>query len=743
MKNNKSSIAALGLIATMVWCNSLLAQVTFTNVTQSAKIQSPSGAPSYNSMWIDLDNDDFLDIYIARGNAASHLQPELYRNQKNGTFKNLSATAFGNRLPAYNGHICWGDYDNDGFIDLYENHFDGSDNRLWHNEGNLTFTDKSPITINTGGYSVGDVWTDFNLDGFIDLVVSTQAGQGTFEIKNLGGQKFEQVNLFFNLGQGHLTLAPDLNLDGSPDFYFGNIHSLDQAFVSSKGGYVAIDNSFIDQNRFNDGFMTAAFGDVNNDGYPDLLYGQNDHLFLLLNDSGRSFRDITAASKLILTPGVYRSSYIQDIDNDGNLDVILFEFSGITEIWYGDKNGSYKKTTPTFPTQSELESVLSWTDYDNNGFLDLLVVTPNFTNLYHNDGNANRWLNVTLQGHKANTKGIGARVIAYSEGRMQSREIGFTQGTLGYSPLLAHFGFGPATCYNSPFIDSVVIIWQPGGKQVIKNVRYNELAVIDQDSGIVRTIEKPVTGSYGFASPYFMAAKSVYADTIVEIPMTMRIPHNFVLDSIDCYEITFNIQYNSDLIDITPTKVALRYSPPAGWIYKTSAMMKDSLSITITSSKGVKLKDSIDLGSLRFDTYKAKARSTFISLNDLIVRSKNNEYKFCRNYEGDFFGEVFVIERPSGVADEKITSLDLSISPNPSSGNLVTARFTSKEISSAEISVFDVLGKEVYRYKGEGSAGKIGIQNFSIPVSQLSGGTYLLRLNSSGQVITKKFTVVK
>src|SRR5579872_3895037 len=75
-------------------------QVTFTDVTKTAGIASPTSAPSYNSQWIDLDNDDYLDIYIARGNATNHLQPELYQNKRDGTFQNLSATAFGNRQPA-------------------------------------------------------------------------------------------------------------------------------------------------------------------------------------------------------------------------------------------------------------------------------------------------------------------------------------------------------------------------------------------------------------------------------------------------------------------------------------------------------------------------------------------------------------------------------------------------------------------------------------------------------------------
>jgi len=267
----------------------------------------------------------------------------------------------------------------------------------------------------------------------------------------------------------------------------------------------------------------------------------------------------------------------------------------------------YKKDASlSFPTQTELESVLSWTDYDNDGFIDLLVVTPEFTNLYHNNGNTNRWLNVTLQGHKANTKGIGARVIAYSEGKVQYREIGYNQGTLGYSPLLAHFGFGAAACGGSNAIDSVAIIWQPGGRQVIRNVRYNELAVIDQDSGIVRTIQRPFAALPGYAFPYFLSSQTVIPDTIVAVPLAVRMPDSFVQQKLVCDQISFAIGYNSTVIDISPTKVASRYTAPPGWAYSFSQMAPDSLLITLQNAGSGFIPDSLYLGILRFDTYKSR-----------------------------------------------------------------------------------------------------------------------------------------
>ncbi len=697
-------------------------------------------------MWVDIDNDDYLDLYIARGKKVEHLTSQLFRNLKDGTFQDISVAAFGNRQPAYSAQGCWGDYDNDGFIDLYENHFDSTDNKLWHNEGNLTFTDRSSIAVTTGWQATGAVWADFDTDGYVDLLVHTQAGSGTFTEKNIGGKQFRKVDLLQNDGQGHLLLTSDINLDGSPDFYMGNINSPDQFFISTDSGYIHFDDSMINLNRDIGSAMTAAFADINNDGYPDLLYVQNDRFFLFLNENGIQFNNITAVSGLNLNASIYKSSYIQDIDNDGYLDIVLFESSGRTTIWYGGPNG-FKPDILPFPRQSELESVLSWTDYDNDGFIDLLVVTPTFTNLWHNDGNANRWLNVKLTGHKANSQGIGARVIAYSEGKVQYREIGYTQSTLGYSPLIAHFGFGAVNCaYSSPAIDSLIVIWEPGGRQVIKNVRFNELAVIDQNIGIVRTIEKPISISYGYANPYFLGVQSVYADTSVTIPLAVKIPKSLVGQSVIADEITFGIEYNSDIIDISPSKVAPRYIPPNGWTYKSSEMSKDSLFITITGSGVFPITDSLSLGSLRFDTYSAMVKGTYIFLDELVIREKGNEYRFCNNFQSDYLGEVLIVDRPvNGVYTNPALLWPLTVLPNPSSGNFINIRYSVGQgisVSRAEISVLDVLGAEVYHYIGEGHSELVGIENFTIPTTSLRNGTYIVRLTSSGNIVTGKFTVI-
>ncbi|MFI5262913.1 MAG: FG-GAP-like repeat-containing protein [Candidatus Kapaibacterium sp.] len=747
MKKAPSFLLILILSGYATWS---CAQVTFKNVSNTAGI-SAAGPQSYSvsSIWVDIDNDDYLDLYVVHGSGLGDEFNQLFHNLRNGTFQDIRATAFPTATPAYTGQMCWGDFNNDGFIDCYESHFPTStDHKLWMNNGDLTFKDVSNLFQEPGTYATGAIFSDINSDGKLDLLINTQHFQGTsIELNN--GKSFDIIKPFFNGGQGDEILSAYINDDSIPDYLFGNARGFDSIFVSSGNSFITFDNSFLRAVRnLSDYPGAAAFADIDNDGFPDLLIHYFEKIFVFHNINGKEFVNWTADLGLDQAQaGKHNTVFLYDFDNDGYLDLLVINDDITSKIFYGSPTGF--KTSSDLPMNdppTDGGQNASLTDYDNDGFIDIQHNSMGVVELWHNEGNANRWLTVTLRGHKANSNGIGARIIAYSEGRRQNRDIGYSQGNYGYLPLMAHFGFGAPGCeVGSGVIDSVVVIWQPGGKQVIRNVPYNELAVIDQDSGIVRSIQRPVSVSYGYASPYFLGVKSVYADTVVTMPMSVAMPKNFVQQQIVADEITFGVEFNSDIIDITPSKVAQRYTPPTGWAYKSSVMNTDSLYITISNLSGAPIPDSVGLGSLRFDTYNSKYKSTYLFLNTLIIRVKGNEYKFCHDFEGDILGEVVIVDHPSVVtAHNSGSSWSLSVLPNPSTGNSVTVRYSSgQEFRSTEVSVFDVLGKEVYRSKTEGSATQTGIHTFTIPTSQLTGGTYLVRLNEGGEVVTGKFTVVK
>lgn len=723
-------------------------QVVFKNVSDPAGISAPSSQSySFSSIWVDIDNDDYLDLYVAHGSGNGGEFNQLFHNLRNGKFQDIRSTAFPAASPAYTGQMCWGDFNNDGFIDCYESHFQTTDDWLWLNNGDMTFNDARNLFVQPGLYATGAIFSDINSDGKLDLLINTQDFQGS-SVQLNNGHSFDLIHQFFNGGQGDEVLSTYINDDSIPDYLLGNARGLDSLFFSSGSGFIGFDNSFLKAVRnLSDYPGSAAFADIDNDGYPDLLVHYPNKLFVFHNIQGKLFIDWTHELGLdSANKGTHISIFFYDFDNDGYLDLFLLNEDAVSQIYYGSSTGFKSATTLPMnnPPTGGLHNA-SLTDYDNDGFIDIQHNGVGKVELWHNEGNSNRWLNVKLRGHKANSNGIGARVIAYSDGRRQNREVGYAQGYYGYIPLMAHFGFDAGSCAGSGVIDSVVVIWQPGGRQVIRNVRYNELAVIDQDSGIVRTIQRAVSASYGYAFPYFLAAKSVYGDTLVSMPLAVRLPHAFIADSLLSDEITFAIGYNSDVIDISSTKVAERYSPPPGWTFKSSTMKKDTLVITIGNAGGVKLPDSVGLGTLKFDTYKTKADGTYLFLDELIVHAKGNDYSFCHNFEGDFLGSVIIIDRPSAaVRQDDKTIGDFSIAPNPASGNIITVRLSSPGIFPVEIKVLNILGNEIYSYKeGDGNSNRFGIQNFTIPIAGFADGIYFVRINSVGKVLTGQFSVVR
>ena len=747
MGKTMKSIASVFLIA--IFFAPSFAQVIFKNAIPTSGITTPSTvSSSFTNSWADFDNDDYWDLFIAHGNYGSDQVPQVYHNLQNGKFQEITNTAFPDMPPGYYAHMCFGDFDNDGFVDCYMDAFASSANKLWRNNGNLTFTDVSAKMLNPGAATVGTVWTDYDEDGFVDLIVSAQAGQGTMLYHNDSGKSLRVVKLFDNPETGDIVLTADINQDGWPDFYIHNDFMPDLFLTSKSGIFKTFDNSF-DVNDFGvNARITAGFADVDNDGFPEIWLANNGEFNIWHNDGGSGFHDWTDSLKLNnAQKGDHRMSFMQDVDNDGYLDLILYNNLDSSEIWYGSPNGFIRTTVPFAMNTNQFPSSLSWTDYDNDGFIDFFDASEGITELWHNEGNANRWLNIKLKGHKANSMGLGSTVIAYSEGKKQYREVGFYQSYYGYQPAMAHFGFAAAGCESSAVIDSVVVIWQPGGRQVLRNVRYNELAVIDQDSGIVRHIDRPLSAAYGYAYPYFLGAYHEIPDTIATVPMAVRVPHTFILQNIKADQITFAIEYNSDVIDISPTKVAARYTPPTGWTYTSSILVKDTLWITITNSGGITLTDSLGLGTLRFDTYKAAAAGTYIYLDELVVHAVGTDYKFCHDYEGDFLGEVIVGARLSVAGGQSDGGWSLAISPNPVTGGSVNCRLlvVGGQIQGGQlaVSIFDVLGKEVYHALLNGAIEKTGVENFALPISQLAGGSYLVRVNVGGRMLTGKFTVVR
>ena len=438
----------------------------FTRITtgELVNIRQASNGVS----WADFDNDGNADVFLANG--VSRIGSLIYRGDGRGDFfRNEQWSGPNDVVLSWAG--TWGDYDNDGFVDLVAVHAFGflgtpaSRNWMFRNNGDGSFAQlsNSPIvTTGVGPYTVPS-WSDFDQDGDIDLFIGSGPANGTrapdFLYRNMlkesGKATFQRMT--------ESPLATD-SLDGQV------------------WGWADYDN---------DGDLDAY---VTNYGAPT---GMRNHLYR--NDAGKFVRD-TTAGPIVTDTDVSLGSTWGDFDNDGDLDVFVTNggFRPANKLYINQGNGTFSTLDAGELTA---QSVPSWgsalADIDGDGDLDLFVSNkqipargPNNParffrdGLYRNDlAGSNHWLELTLVGTTSNRAGIGARVRATATigGKRvtQLREVS-TQNTFnGHSSVRVHFGFGGATV-----AESIEIFWPSGTVDRHANVALDRIAVATEGKGL-------------------------------------------------------------------------------------------------------------------------------------------------------------------------------------------------------------------------------------------------------------------
>ena len=326
---------------------------------------------------IDYDNDGWLDIYIVNGSTVDALSGKetpphaaLFHNNHDGTFTDVAAKA-GVTNDRWGFGVAIADYDNDGWPDIYVSNF--GKNRLYHNNHDGTFTDvaeKAGVTL--GNWSTGSTWGDYDGDGHLDLFV---AGYLHWDWNNppAKGGEGGSSNSFCTF-RGEATACGPRGLKGEPDHLFHNngdgtfTDVSEKAGVADKPGYYG---------------LGAVFVDINNDGKPDLLVG-NDSTpnYLYLNKGDGTFEDVSYASGYALNEAGRETASmgiaVGDFQNNGMLDVFNTTFSDDYKPLYRNE-GDANFTDISYHIGLGEISVpfLSWGDaffdYDNDGWKDLLM----------------------------------------------------------------------------------------------------------------------------------------------------------------------------------------------------------------------------------------------------------------------------------------------------------------------------------------------------------------------------------
>ncbi len=492
----------------------------------------------------DYNNDGYLDVFFTNGadiltlkKSDAKYSNRLLENDGHGNFKDVTARA-GLAGSGFDNGVAIGDYDNDGFKDIFVGGVHA--NHLYHNNRDGTFTDvtaKAGLNNPDAEYgplwSVGGAWLDVNNDGRLDLFVvnylawdaatepACEAEPGRRDYCHPKMYKPTPNQLFLNNGDGTfrdvsaeagIRAHPgkgmgigvaDYDLDGWSDIFVAN-DKLNNSLFHNKGagrfeevGFEA-NAALTEHGQFISG-MGVDFQDMDNDGYPDIAFValDNETFPLFRNTKKSAFLDVTVSSGMdrLSLPMAGYSPNLADFDNDGWKD--LFVSRGhVQSTAYGTRakieqpntvfrnEGRMKFTALT--TEAGFTSVepsrhrgSATGDLNGDGRLDVVVsalAAPAEVWMNESPG-ANNWLAVQLEGTRSNRDGIGARIKVTAGPSVQYTQVSFASGYASSSAGPAHFGVG-----RSKVIDAVQIRWPSGTVQELKKVAVNQVLKIKEPS---------------------------------------------------------------------------------------------------------------------------------------------------------------------------------------------------------------------------------------------------------------------
>jgi hypothetical protein len=497
--------------------------------------------------FLDYDNDGWLDLFVLSGTRLEGAPPgtsnRLYKNNRDGTFTDVTEKAGLTRM-GWASAVTVGDYDNDGYDDLFVTYY--GHNVLYRNNGNGTFTDvtaKAGLAQGAIRYGAGCTWVDYDRDGHLDLFVASYLDTTLEKLPKPGenpdcrfrgvpvncgprGLPTGYVQLFHNNGDGTFTdvsgpsgvaaakgsypmtaVAADYDDDGWPDVYVACDSTPSWLFRNRHDGTfrqeglergVALSEDGLEQAG-----MGVAVGDYDLDGKLDIFKTNfsDDTNVLYRGDGHGYFTDATIRAGLgVETRYVGWGTGMVDLDNDGWPDLFVVTGSVYPEV--ERQLPSYPFRTPRLVFRNlgdgRFEELIdeagpgvaaphasrgcAFGDFDNDGDVDVLVMNMNEPpSLLRNDvSGGGHWLKVLLEGVKSNRSAIGARVVARYGGRAQAQEVTAQSSFYSANDRRLHFGLGAATSAD------LAIRWPSGATETVAKVEADQLVVVREGAGIVR-----------------------------------------------------------------------------------------------------------------------------------------------------------------------------------------------------------------------------------------------------------------
>ena len=514
--------------------------VTFTDVTERAGIHFKHVNGAFGKKWmpetmgsgcafLDYDGDGWLDILLVNGDFWPGHAPQgaaarmaLYRNNHDGTFTDVTAAA-GLNVPLYGMGVAVGDYDNDGYDDLFITAVGRS--RLFHNvsngQGGRKFVDVTEASgIQDTGWATSAAWLDYDRDGKLDLFVchyvqwtpekdlyysvdgirksyarpQIYKGESCRLYHNRGGGRFEDVTQqagIYNPNSKALGVAvSDYDGDGWPDIFVANdtesnflFHNQGDGTFKDIAGEAGIALSEQGTSRAGMGIDTA---DVLHNGAPDVLITNfsGEQLTLYRRDASGFFSDVAAHSGIGIASQTYLGfgAVFLDYDLDGWEDLFIANGHIEDDIAARGTGVTYREPCLLFRnlgggqfsdvsaasgaalTTPRVGRGAAWGDFDNDGSPDLLVMSNGGAPaLLHNENHTgNHWLRLVLVGTRSNRSAIGARVRLHVGERTLTRAVKGASSYLSQSDRRLLFGLGPARQ-----ADAIDIQWPSGQVQTL------------------------------------------------------------------------------------------------------------------------------------------------------------------------------------------------------------------------------------------------------------------------------------
>ena len=496
--------------------------------------------------FLDYDNDGWMDIFLLSGTRVEGPPPgtgnRLYKNNRDGTFTDVTEKS-GLGDAGWASAVCVGDYNNDGFEDLFCTYF--GQNKLYRNNGDGSFTDvtkEAGLIQDVPRWGSGCTFVDYDRDGHLDLFVANylqfdfkhvpKPGANTncnwkgvpvecgprglppgyhSLYRNRGDGTFVDVSREAGISElresyGMTAVAADLNEDGWPDIYVACDSTPSLLLINNGKGTFSEEGVMRGVALSEDGMEQAGMGlgvgDYDLDGHLDIFktHFADDTNGLYHNDGKGNFEEVTRAAKVgVETRYICWGAGMIDLDNDGLPDLFMTT---------GNVYPQVEKSLPQYPNKGPrvvfrnlgnglFEELIeeagpgvaaahcsrgcAFGDFDNDGDVDILIVNLNEPpSLLRNDVRGDHhWLKVKLLGTKSNRSAIGARVVVHYAGKKQAQEVMSQSSFYSANDPRLHFGLGAEKTAD------VEVRWPSGLVEHFKAVAADQLIVLKEGSGIV------------------------------------------------------------------------------------------------------------------------------------------------------------------------------------------------------------------------------------------------------------------